>query len=193
MPSASESALASQRFWDHMDSVTPEAARMWKDLLGGRHRPRADRSLLDRLRRPSIPFAYFYTRRVAARSKDDNLRQVSYAPFCTTDGELPSNTVLLRLYGHGHLQPALLPPPFTPWKAHSGCLSESGEDSQTSAAKQGRIATNLNSGGAIVSPFERSEALPKLIELLFQVFDHFGPLHIQRVFSHPIRMVQCNL
>ena len=30
MPSASEAALASQRFWDHMDSVTPEAAAaMW--------------------------------------------------------------------------------------------------------------------------------------------------------------------
>ena len=36
MPSASEAALASQRFWDHMDSVTPEAAAaMWKDLLRG--------------------------------------------------------------------------------------------------------------------------------------------------------------
>ena len=36
MPSASEAALASQRFWDHMDSVTPEAAAaMWKDLLKG--------------------------------------------------------------------------------------------------------------------------------------------------------------
>src|SRR3974377_532052 len=36
VPSASEAALASQRFWDHMDSVTPEAAAaMGKDLVTG--------------------------------------------------------------------------------------------------------------------------------------------------------------
>src|SRR6516225_8971098 len=34
LPSASPAALSSQRFWDHMDAVTPEAATaIWKDLI----------------------------------------------------------------------------------------------------------------------------------------------------------------
>src|SRR5258708_18852074 len=34
LPSASPAALASQRFWDHMDSVSAEAAAaIWKDLV----------------------------------------------------------------------------------------------------------------------------------------------------------------
>ena len=97
MPSASEAALASQRFWDHMDSVTPEAAAaMWKDLLKG---------VIDREQIDLFSIGYdstnFYTFLdtfntrcyLAARGKNkqgrDNLLQVSYALFCTTDGQLP--------------------------------------------------------------------------------------------------------
>ena len=97
MPSASEAALASQRFWDHMDSVTPEAAAaMWKDLLKGV----VDREQID-LSSIGYDGTNFYTFldtfntrcNLAARGKNkqgrDNLRQVSYALFCTTDGQLP--------------------------------------------------------------------------------------------------------
>ena len=97
MPSASEAALASQRFWDHMDSVTPEAAAaMWKDLLKGV----IDREQID-LSSIGYDGTNFYTFldtfntrcNLAARGKNkqgrDNLRQVSYALFCTTDGQLP--------------------------------------------------------------------------------------------------------
>src|SRR5271157_3118139 len=97
MPSASEAALASQRSWDHMDSVTPEAAAvMWKDLLKGV----IDREQID-LSSIGYDGTNFYTFldtfntrcNLAARGKNkqerDNLRQVSYALFCTTDGQLP--------------------------------------------------------------------------------------------------------
>ena len=52
MPSDSEAALASQRFWDHMDRSLPRRRPQCGRIpTQGRHRPRADRSLLDRLRR----------------------------------------------------------------------------------------------------------------------------------------------
>jgi transposase len=97
LPSASRAALASQRFWDHMDSVTPAAAAaIWKDLL---------RSVIEREQIDLSAIGYdgtnFYTFLdtfntrcgLAARGKNkqgrDNLRQVSYALFCTADGQLP--------------------------------------------------------------------------------------------------------
>jgi transposase len=97
MPSASPAALASQRFWDHMDSVTPQAATaIWNDLLKGV----IDREQID-LSSIGYDGTNFYTFLdtfntrclLAARGKNkqgrDNLRQVSYALFCTTDGQLP--------------------------------------------------------------------------------------------------------
>jgi transposase len=97
LPSASEAALASQRFWDHMDSVTPQAAAtVWKDWLKGV----IDREQID-LSSIGYDGTNFYTFldtfntrcHLAARGKNqqgrDNLRQVSYALFCTTDGQLP--------------------------------------------------------------------------------------------------------
>jgi transposase len=97
VPSASETALASQRFWDHMDSVTAKAAAaIWKDLLAGV----IDREGID-LSAVGYDGTNFYTFldtfntrcHLAARGKNkqgrDNLRQVSYALFCAADGQLP--------------------------------------------------------------------------------------------------------
>jgi transposase len=97
LPSASQSALSSQRFWDHMDAVKPEAATaIWKDLV---------KDVVDRERIDLSSIGYdgtnFYTFLdtfntrccLAARGKNkqgrDNLRQVSYALFCAADGQLP--------------------------------------------------------------------------------------------------------
>jgi transposase len=97
LPSASQSALSSQRFWDHMDAVKPEAATaVWKDLV---------KDVVDRERIDLSSICYdgtnFYTFidtfntrcSLAARGKNkqgrDNLRQVSYALFCAADGQLP--------------------------------------------------------------------------------------------------------
>jgi transposase len=97
LPSASQSALSSQRFWDHMDAVKPEAATaIWKDLV---------KDVVDRERIDLSSICYdgtnFYTFldtfntrcSLAARGKNkqgrDNLRQVSYALFCAADGQLP--------------------------------------------------------------------------------------------------------
>jgi transposase len=97
LPSASEAALASQRFWDHMNAVTPEAAAaIWNDLLKGV----IDREQID-LASIGYDGTNFYTFLdtfntrcgLAARGKNkqgrDNLRQVSYALFCANDGQLP--------------------------------------------------------------------------------------------------------
>jgi transposase len=97
LPSASPAALSSQRFWDHMDLVKPEAAiAIWKDLLT---------QVVERERIELSSICYdgtnFYTFldtfntrcNLAMRGKNkqgrDNLRQVSYALFCTADGQLP--------------------------------------------------------------------------------------------------------
>jgi transposase len=97
LPSASQAALSSQRFWDHMDAVKPEAATaIWKDLV-------KDVVELERIDLSSICYdgTNFYTFLdtfntrcgLAARGKNkqgrDNLRQVSYALFCAADGQLP--------------------------------------------------------------------------------------------------------
>ncbi len=97
LPSASQSALSSQCFWDHMDAVKPKAATaIWKDLV---------KDVVDRERIDLSSICYdgtnFYTFidtfnthcSLAARGKNkqgrDNLRQVSYALFCAADGQLP--------------------------------------------------------------------------------------------------------
>jgi transposase len=97
IPSASPAALASQRFWDHMDSVTPEtAAAIWKDLLTGVIKEeRIDLSSIGYDGTNFYTFLDTFNTRcgLAARGKNkqgrDNLRQVSYALFCAADGQLP--------------------------------------------------------------------------------------------------------
>ena len=97
LPEASSAALASQRFWDPMEAVSPEAAAaVWKDLLEGV----VAREGID-LSSICYDGTNFYTFidtfnvhcRLPARGKNkqgrDNLRQVSYALFCAADGQLP--------------------------------------------------------------------------------------------------------
>ncbi len=96
-PEASAAQLTSPRFWDHMDRIEPLTAQaIWQQLIGG---------VLQREQIPLSQICYdgtnFYTFidtfnlkcQVAKRGKNKqgrcNLRQVSYALFCSTDGQLP--------------------------------------------------------------------------------------------------------
>jgi transposase len=96
-PEASAAQLTSQHFWDHMDRIDgPTAQAIWQQLLD---------AVLQREQIPLSEVCYdgtnFYTFidtfnlrcQVARRGKNKqgrgNLRQVSYALFCTTDGHLP--------------------------------------------------------------------------------------------------------
>jgi transposase len=96
-PEASAGQLTSQRFWDHMDRIAPATAQaIWQQLLA---------QVLQRERIELSQICYdgtnFYTFidtfnlkcQIAKRGKNKqgrcNLRQVSYALFCSTDGQLP--------------------------------------------------------------------------------------------------------
>jgi transposase len=96
-PQASAARLTSQHFWDHMDRIDrPSAQAIWQQLLD---------AVLQREQMELSQVCYdgtnFYTFidtfnlrcQVAKRGKNKqgraNLRQVSYALFCTTDGHVP--------------------------------------------------------------------------------------------------------
>jgi len=96
-PEAAAAQLTSQHFWDHMDRISGQTAQaIWQQLLD---------SVLQREQIPLSQICYdgtnFYTFidtfnlrcQVAKRGKNKqgraNLRQVSYALFCTTDEHLP--------------------------------------------------------------------------------------------------------
>jgi transposase len=96
-PEASAGQLTSQRFWDHMDRMAPATAQaIWQQLLA---------QVLQREQIELSQICYdgtnFYTFidtfnlkcQIAKRGKNKqgrcNLRQVSYALFCSTDGQLP--------------------------------------------------------------------------------------------------------
>jgi transposase len=96
-PQASAAQLTSQRFWDHLDRIEADTAQtIWQQLVA---------AVLQREQIPLSQICYdgtnFYTFidtfnlrcQVAKRGKNKqgrcNLRQVSYALFCTTDGHLP--------------------------------------------------------------------------------------------------------
>ena len=96
-PNASQTALASQRFWDHMDKIKGEKAlSIWKNILKGV----SEREKID-LSSVSYDGTNFYTFidtfnvrcRIAKRGKNkqgrSNLRQISYALFCSDDGHIP--------------------------------------------------------------------------------------------------------
>jgi len=97
IPHASRKALASQRFWDHMGRIEPDvSSSIWKDILAAL----AAREGID-LSRISYDGTNFYTFidtfntrcKIAKHGKNkqgrNNLRQVSYALFCTADGHMP--------------------------------------------------------------------------------------------------------
>jgi transposase len=96
-PEASSTQLTSQHFWDHMDRIDSATAQaIWQQLIA---------AVLQREQLQLSEVCYdgtnFYTFidtfnlrcQVAKRGKNKqgrgNLRQVSYALFCTTDGHLP--------------------------------------------------------------------------------------------------------
>lgn len=94
---ASKTALASQRFWDHMDKISGDGAlSIWKNILKGV----AKRETID-LSSVSYDGTNFYTFidtfnircEIAKRGKNKqgrtNLRQISYALFCSEDGHVP--------------------------------------------------------------------------------------------------------
>jgi transposase len=96
-PNASQTALASQRFWDHMDKIKGEKAlSIWENILKGV----SEREKID-LSSVSYDGTNFYTFidtfnvrcRIAKRGKNkqgrSNLRQISYALFCSEDGHIP--------------------------------------------------------------------------------------------------------
>lgn len=97
LPHASAAALASQRFWDHMERLeTDQAEEIWKQVFQGV----LEREGLD-LSAISYDGTNFYTfmntfnahSQLARRGKNkqgrNNLRQISYALFCCQDGPLP--------------------------------------------------------------------------------------------------------
>lgn len=97
LPLATQAALSSQRFWDHMDAIQPEAAAaLWKDLVTDVvARQRIDLSSISYDGTNFYTFLDTFNTRcsLAARGKNkqgrDNLRQVSYALFCAADGQFP--------------------------------------------------------------------------------------------------------
>lgn len=97
LPQATEKLLSSQRFWDHMSLVDPEIGkRFWENLIG--HVVRDEDVDIDRVSYDGTNFYTFINTfnsrcSVAKRGKNKqgrcNLRQVSYALFCTRDGGIP--------------------------------------------------------------------------------------------------------
>jgi transposase len=97
LPDASQEALSSQRFWDHMDKIDLKDAReIWHRLITRTlEREKVDLSSV------SYDGTNFYTFidtfnmhcSTAKRGKNkqgrSNLRQIGYALFCTSDGHIP--------------------------------------------------------------------------------------------------------
>lgn len=94
---ASKESLNSQRFWDHMDRIDGEKpGQIWKNIINGV----VEREDVD-LSSVSYDGTNFYTFidtfnvrcQIARRGKNkqgqSNLRQVSYALFCSADGHMP--------------------------------------------------------------------------------------------------------
>jgi len=97
LPDASKEALSSQRFWDHMERVDGDkATQIWMNIIKGV----VEREEID-LSSVSYDGTNFYTFidtfnvrcSIAKRGKNkqgqSNLRQVSYALFCSADGHMP--------------------------------------------------------------------------------------------------------
>ena len=94
---ATREAMSSQRFWDHMKKITRDRARrIWQKIIGNVF----EREGLD-LSDVSYDGTNFYTfistfnvrSELAQRGKNkqgrSNLRQISYALFCTREGGIP--------------------------------------------------------------------------------------------------------
>jgi len=96
-PQASAAQLTSQHFWDHMDRIdSPKAQAIWQQLLDAvlqREQIQLSEVCYDGTNFYTFIDTFNLRCQVAKRGKNKqgrcNLRQVSYALFCTTDGHLP--------------------------------------------------------------------------------------------------------
>lgn len=96
-PNASKTALASQRFWDHMTAISAEQTLLvWKQILQGVvEREKLDLSSVcyDGTNFYSFIDTFNMRSDLAKRGKNKqgraNLRQISYALFCSADDQLP--------------------------------------------------------------------------------------------------------
>lgn len=96
-PQASAAQLTSQHFWDHMDRLSTENAQaIWQQLIAAvlsREQIELSQVCYDGTNFYTFIDTFNLKNQVARRGKNkqgrSNLRQVSYALFCTTDGHLP--------------------------------------------------------------------------------------------------------
>lgn len=96
-PEASAAELTSQRFWDHMDRIKPEMTqKIWQQLISGvlaREQIELSQICYDGTNFYTFIDTFNLRCQVAKRGKNKqgrcNLRQVSYALFCSTDGQFP--------------------------------------------------------------------------------------------------------
>jgi transposase len=96
-PNVSKSALASQRFWDHMDKIKNDTAlSIWKNILRGVvKREKVNLSSVSYDGTNFYTFIDTFNARceIAKRGKNkqgrNNLRQINYALFCCEDGQIP--------------------------------------------------------------------------------------------------------
>ncbi|MCD4654341.1 IS1634 family transposase [bacterium] len=96
-PGVSKAQFTSQRFWDHMNKMTAETAIViWKRILKNViHREVIDLSSISYDGTNFYTFIDTFNTRceIAQRGKNkqgrNNLRQVSYALFCSQDGHVP--------------------------------------------------------------------------------------------------------
>jgi transposase len=97
IPTASKTALSSQRFWDHMDRIDGDKAlAIWKQVLSSViEREGIDLSSVCYDGTNFYTFIDTFNMRcdIAKRGKNKqgrcNLRQVSYALFCCSDSQIP--------------------------------------------------------------------------------------------------------
>lgn len=96
-PEASQTMLSSQRFWDHMDKIQGDTSlTIWKNILMGVVKGQ-DIDLSSVLYDGTNFYTFIDTFNIrceiAKRGKNKqgrcNLRQVSYAIFCSADGHMP--------------------------------------------------------------------------------------------------------
>jgi len=96
-PEASAAQLTSQHFWDHMDRIDSQTAQaIWQQLLDAtlqREQIQLSEVCYDGTNFYTFIDTFNLRCHVAKRGKNKqgrcNLRQVSYALFCTSDGHLP--------------------------------------------------------------------------------------------------------
>lgn len=96
-PEASAAQLTSQHFWDHMDRIDADTAqKIWQQLIAEvlqREQIQLSQICYDGTNFYTFIDSFNLRCHVAKRGKNKqgrcNLRQVSYALFCTTDGHLP--------------------------------------------------------------------------------------------------------